>query len=146
MTLYIKLYKNIEDLKYFCHYLSYLSVEPLLSADVIVLREDMLWLNLYSLEELPSSVLCLTILDLVLPVVLTVPRVDMVSLVTVMVDMSPVLPMVSLITDTDDMFLRTTCLCFTLFTLVTLWSLVSLFTLSPVQQGISLTVLLRHRE
>ena len=52
-----------------------LSVEALLSVPRVV-SEERLWLNLYSRLELPSRVLCLTILLLRDPRVDTVPRVD----------------------------------------------------------------------
>ena len=50
---------------------------PALLSDPRVVRELRLWLNLYSRLELPSRVLCLTILLLREPSVETVPSVDM---------------------------------------------------------------------
>ena len=97
---------------------------------------------MYNLEELPNNVLCFTILDLMEPVVLTVPRLDMLDMLLIFsLDML----------DTLDMFLVTGVLCLSL-SLISLWSALvtgpwSLITvLSPLQHGISLTVLLRHRE
>ena len=49
---------------------------PALLSDPRVVREERLWLNLYRRLELPSRVLCLTILLLREPSVETVPRVE----------------------------------------------------------------------
>ena len=61
-----------------------LSVEeveaPAPLSDPRVVREERLWLNLYSRLELPSRVLCLTILLRREPRVETVPRVDTVDM------------------------------------------------------------------
>ena len=113
--------------------------DPGLLSEVIVVRELRDWLNLYSLDELPNKVLCLTILLFNDPIVLTVAAA------------SPLAYMLFLSLDmfldmSLDMFRLTTGMLAVTFLGVG-GSLVTLSTwYSWAQKGKSLTVLLRDKE